>query len=458
MPVRGLTTALSDAKLVTVLFVSTFFDALHVGIGGLFNIRPSFVVAALAMPVLIYRWVTTRQPVHRTPIMVALLGLSASFFVATAINWSSPMLFRGFVTCVLLVLNIAFFVVVYWYAHTGLRAQRLLDIVVGAAVAYSCFGIVTLILYQAGFPPARYLVEFRALGDWTMSGGSQSTPRPWFLEPNIGSYLAAIGVMAFARALTARRHQWRYGIATGVVLTGVLLTYSRGAWLGAVLGGGTVIALLIISGTTLVRLRPTAGLIAVLAAVLVVLSLAVPSVKTVLVARLMNILNINEGTGRGRLMDWWRIAQDGLHRPILGHGANAYQVLLPSPLVAENATVEIFHTSGVIGLAFYLAVTVLVAVRFLRMFHEGRNRAAAIVGIGGYVVLVVCSQMNPSFWGNMYWALFGLIAALLAPGMAADGAIGDREARDSSDRKSDAAVSLPSRKAQAEGPGLISTF
>jgi len=406
-----------------VLLASIFFDSVGLKMfGGLFNIRPSFVVAAIVFPVLGYRWLISHQRFQTTPLLPFLLGLDACFFLSTAINWRSPVILRGFITCTLLAVNIAFFVVVYWHARRPQRATRLLRILVTIAAIYAVFGIVVLLLYQVGFGPARYLVEFRALGDWTMGNAQYDpTPRPWFLEPNVGSYLAAIGVMAFAMTLIAgTRERWFYGIAAGAILTGVLLTYSRGAWVGAIVGGATVVTLVVKNrGMISVRPLPLIGLSAALVLTLLVVTAAVPSVKTVLVARLENILNIGQGTGHDRLVFWLRITRDALHQPILGHGANAYQLLIPSPLVAENATVEIFHTSGLLGLILYVALNVMVVVMFWRAFGpRGKSpamRAAAIIPFGGFLSLLVSSQMNPSFWGNLYWAIFGLVIALLAP-------------------------------------------
>jgi O-antigen ligase len=420
----------SESTLVAVLFGSIFFDSVGLKMfGGLFNIRPSFVVAAIVFPILAWRWLVTRQPLQRTPLLPAMLGLDTCFFLSTAINWQSPVLLRGFITCTLLLVNITFFGVLYWHARRPPRATQMLRFVVAMAASYAVIGVVVLLLYQVGFGPARYLVEFRTLGNWTMGGAQQDalTPRPWFLEPNIGTYLAAIGVMAFAMTLiTVHRERWFYGMSAGAIFTGVLLTYSRGAWIGAIVGAATVLALLIWRrGIIPIRPLPLLGLSAVLAATLLVVMTVVPSVKTVLIARLENILNTGAGTGHGRLVFWARITEDALHRPILGHGANAYQLLIPAPLVAENAVVEIFHTSGIVGLALYVAITVMVIMLFWKAFASGGNlpatRAAAIIPLGGYLSLLVGSQMNPSFWGNMYWAVFGLAIALLAPAAVGDG-------------------------------------
>jgi O-antigen ligase len=421
----------AENALVGVLFVSIFFDALRLQMfGGLFNIRPSFVVAAIVFPILAVRWLAAREPIQRTPVLPVLLGLDACFFVSTAINWQSPVQLRGFITCALLFVNITFFAVVYWHAHRVSESERLFRLVVAIAALYSLAGMLALILNQLGFAPAHSLVEFRTMGNWTMGDPSQDalTPRPWFLEPNIGSYLAAIGVMAFAKTLLSSAYRWLYGLSAALILTGVLLTYSRGAWLGAIVGGATIVALLIWYRSAM-SIRPVAliGLLGALATSLVVLVTAVPSIKTVVVARLENLVNVGQGTGLQRLDYWSTITEDSLRQPILGHGANAYQLLLPHTCpaiscpryVAENATVEIFHTSGIVGLALYVAIAVTVVVLFrksvVQIGRSSASRAAAIAGIGGYASLLVSSQLNPSFWGNMYWALFGLAIALMAP-------------------------------------------
>jgi O-antigen ligase len=421
----------ADSTLVAVLFASLFFDTVRLQVlSGLFNIRPSFVVAAVVFPILASRWVASRWQISRTPLLPALLGLDACFFLSTAINSQSPVQLRGFITCALLLFNIVFFIVVYWHARRIDQGQRVLRLIVALGAMYSLLGMLVLLLNQLGFAPAHRMVEFRTLGNWTMGDQSQDvlTPRPWFLEPNIGSYLAAIGVMALGRTLISSVvERWFYGICAALIFTGVLLTYSRGAWLGAIAGGGTIMVSLIWHRGE-VSIRPVAllGLLAAFAISLTVLVTEVGSIKTVVVGRLENILNVGQGTGQQRFEYWSTITRDALRQPILGHGANAYQLLLPRTcpapcprFVAENATVEIFHTSGVIGLAFYVAIAVLVALLFRNaLARAGQShalRGAAIVAIGGYVALLVSSQLNPSFWGNMYWAIFGLAVALLSP-------------------------------------------
>src|SRR5205823_1868154 len=100
----------SDTTLIAILFGSIFLDSLSIKMfGGLFNIRPSFVAGALIIPLLAHRWLATRQSLGRTPLLPILLGLDASFVLSTVINWRSPLLSRGLISCALLLVNIAFF-------------------------------------------------------------------------------------------------------------------------------------------------------------------------------------------------------------------------------------------------------------------------------------------------------------------------------------------------------------
>lgn len=416
--------------LVILLLGSTFLDEVRYSVSGLFNVRASFLVAAVVLPIVAWRWRIWRQPLHRMPLLPGLLALNIAFYISTLINWHSPTFAHGLVTCTLFVLNISLFVLVYRYASNRTNSMLLLRVAATLGAAYAVAGALALISYQIGFPGAHYLVEFRTLGNWTMGGAAQDTPiaRPWFLEPIIGSYLAAIGVMAVGMCLTTTgRRRWSYGVAACLIFVGVTLTYSRGAWIAAV--GGLVTLGIFVLLVRPLRKRAVAllGLVTGVLVGIAALAALVGSLGVVLSARLANIVNPNQGTGAQRIQFWVAIIRDGLHKPILGHGANAYQLLLPpptcpppcGPYVAENATVEIFHTSGIVGLAVYIAVLTGTLILFWRSYRRvqprDQERLVSVVGLASIVTLVVSAQVNPSFWGNMYWALFGLAVAFVRP-------------------------------------------
>jgi hypothetical protein len=354
--------------------------------------------------------------------------LNGILLLSTLIKPGAPYHLRGLITCVLLLVNIAVYVTVYHFSardHESLGF--VLSLFVACAAAYSLLALGSLVLFELGFGPAQNLVALRDIGDLAMNGGHSPTPRPLLLEPNIGSYLGAIGVIALFRSVFAvGRTRLLFGLASGAIFIGVLLSYSRGAWVGTLVG-------LVVGGVALIFVRGAAGFSArkltVVAAVLVAsvgLSLlAVPTAKTILLARAANLVNADRGTGQQRLAFWGTITRDALNEPIIGHGVDAYRALLPprpsycsfcGAFVAENIVVEVFHGAGAVGLAAYLVLQLSMIALLVRAFIASRHvpkelRALVIAALGGYATIVVCSLFNPSFWGNTYWALWGLFVA-----------------------------------------------
>src|SRR5438552_3560279 len=98
--VGGLT---SEGMLVFLLIFSVFLDTLRLPVeGGLFNLRPSFVVFAAVFPVLVYRWVVRRERIEQTPLLPVLLVFDGLFFFSTLINPDAPYHLRGLISGLLL--------------------------------------------------------------------------------------------------------------------------------------------------------------------------------------------------------------------------------------------------------------------------------------------------------------------------------------------------------------------
>jgi hypothetical protein len=316
-----------------------------------------------------------------------------------------------------MVLNIAIVVLVYDQASRDQRGfERTLNFALIAGAVFSALGLMTLILFQLGINALSPLIEFRSLGDWTIAGGMTLVPRPIIFEPNVASYLGALGLFALGISLASRgRRAVTYALQAVLLFAGDAVAYSRGAWLGTI-AGGLVLASLAIARPGWANIRPQRIVVAlVLVGVTVALvSTLVPSVEDVIIGRGANLLNIQQGTAFDRLSNWQVLFTDGLNQPIFGHGADSYKALIPAREVAENASVEIFHASGIVGLAFYFSANLVVLVVLARALFESRStasRAVAASALASFGALLISSQMNPSMWGNMYWLLIGIFLA-----------------------------------------------
>ena len=84
-------------------------------------------------------------------------------------------------------------------------------------------------------------------------------------------------------------------------------------------------------------------------------------------------------------------------------------------------------------MAVYIAITlalIWMAVRIVRSQADMIRAGIAVsVPLAGYATILVASQVNPSFWGNMYWVILGLAVGLLAREGASSRGAGDKSER-----------------------------
>src|SRR5260370_22860420 len=95
--------AITERILYAAFILSLFWDGLSLKvIGGLFNVRPSFIVFAIAFPILVYGWIVRHEKVLQAPLLPALVALNGIFFLSPLINPGAPYHLPGLITCTLL--------------------------------------------------------------------------------------------------------------------------------------------------------------------------------------------------------------------------------------------------------------------------------------------------------------------------------------------------------------------
>lgn len=252
-------------------------------------------------------------------------------------------------------------------------------------------------------------------------------------EPNrYAQILLVLLPLAFFLARSEERRGLRILLhACGaLILAGVLLTYSRGAFVTVVV----MVALLAL--TRSVRLRTLAA-----GAAALVLVVAVMAPGYVLrVATLQETPGLLEGTGsrsddvmRSRLTEMlaaWTVFVD---HPIVGVGPGQYAPVyseeymsnpdiafkvIDRPRRAHNLYFELAAETGILGLATFLGLVGLIQVRLWRAwrrFRGVRNDLAGLamgffVAVSGYLVSAVFLHLS---YQRYYWLLLGLAAAAL---------------------------------------------
>lgn len=197
-------------------------------------------VAALTLPLmglLLIGWLVVRWrgqwSWHHTPLDAALMLWGAVIvlsLVANLTDWRRIVIGIWYVTLYMLI----WYVLLDWLANKGLRRAVIVDGLLVAGVLILVFG---------------YWQVINAVASGERYSGLFGLPRPGSLVGNPNSLAAVLIVMlglAFGRWIEAqRRMRWFYGayvLATGVML---LLTFSRGGWLGG------AAALVIVAGLTI---------------------------------------------------------------------------------------------------------------------------------------------------------------------------------------------------------------
>jgi putative inorganic carbon (hco3(-)) transporter len=201
----------------------------------------------------------------------------------------------------------------------------------------------------------------------------------------------------------------------------LLLTYSRGNWLAAMVGLGVV------------SLLQSRKLLVLMVVVILTLLLAMPSVAH-------RVTSINEqrtarGTAGNTLtwrLDYWReLLAFGTRNPVTGIGMKMTEYSTDSSRPPHNDFLKVYLEAGIVGLIAYLAVLVAMAraaVRALRVSQSGLTRGMAV----GFAACLA-SLVVESFGGNVVaqvaalWYFFAFAAVGTAvPIIAADQAAPER--------------------------------
>lgn len=240
-----------------------------------------------------------------------------------------------------------------------------------------------------------------------------------FIHPNsFGVYLSVVLLVNLAMLVTRRGDRtvplWSPLLASAVSGVLLILTYSRGGWIGAMVG------VLVLVWKFRRNFMP-----AVIAAPILAV-LLVPSVS----ARLEE-LTVTERIGRGdpnsfawRLRYWQELFPQGLENPITGIGLDMVVRTNPTGLYPHNSFLQAFVETGFIGLFAFAAFCVAMAVMIhsaARNAQTARQRALAAAALAvGASYFVQMFSLNFLTFTAAYWhfftAMVGILGFLQRPG------------------------------------------
>jgi len=207
----------------------------------------------------------------------------------------------------------------------------------------------------------------------------------------------------------------------------VLLTWSRGNWMGLIVG----FWVLMILGR---RLMGRSQRLAMAGLTLVILPLAAIGVLHLRSTQVMDQRVGNVENVLGRFSTWKAVATQGLKNPVLGIGLNNTRDVLAEVSgeagaeavygTVHNSFLTLFTELGLVGLLSYLAILVSLAQSGYRLYKQGKGPRERWRGVT--IIGVLIAYQLPGFFANtlqmfgfghllVFVFLGGLVGATLHP-------------------------------------------
>jgi O-antigen ligase len=262
-----------------------------------------------------------------------------------------------------------------------------------------------------------------------------------FGQPNeLGAFAAITVLLGAALLVSLRRRDPLRLVAGAAVLSGagaVLVSLSRGAWLGVGLG----LVVLLVLAPRARRVVTRGRHLAVAAGVLAVTLVAVPSqpLLSIVAGRAASLVDGRRNPYDNRPAIWREALRQIAAHPVLGVGPGGYplaagvrpsQVGSVAPEHAHNLALTMAAEQGLLGvlaLAGAVCVATVAVVRTVRLY---RARHGAQCGTGGRELLagavaaltavlgqgLVDYPLRNPVLATMVWLLVGLLAAMVSGG------------------------------------------
>ncbi len=356
-------------------------------------------------------------------LIAAVLGINV---ISSVIN--SPARSYSLLQCVNLATVWVIYLLLINFIETRDDAEIFLRNCIRAAIIASTIGIAAFVLAIAGFNLGGAEVSTASVEYLTKAYGAFGT----MVEPNIfGSFTAAHLVLSIAlltlaartpsKVIPVRMLTWLAALSAA----GLVLSFTRAAWLGAVVG---VILYLLLGGRALglrVRLPRLFAPIAVGAAVVLLIVLGAGNAGNLLRFKLLNLVNLQSPTAALRLATYAIAFQQVLAHPIVGWGTFTF-----APLVAGGADFQRFdgwrniwigdylllalHDTGAIGLIAWLGLLWSSLASGIRAARASRESDPLIAGRAIALTAAVATLLIPylattGFSLGFTWVLIGLL-------------------------------------------------
>ena len=359
-----------------------------------------FLIAILGI-LLAVRWLTQGSITwRRTPLDLPLLAFLGAAALATvfAINRNLA-LFGGYDRWEGL-LTLVSYALLFWLTVQTLSGRSDTRGLTWTLLA-SGYGVAAIAILQSAF-------GVLGGGYWRDPSGVIRADATLAHPDFAGIFLAMLLPIAVSKVVSPRPLAIRV-LSANIALViglGLLVTFTRAAWVGAIVGIVVVLAL----RRGQFRILPVGVAVAFLTGA-VLLSLAVAGSRPstggglahALLGRVASSIDIQSGSVGSRLNTWRDLPAVIAGRPILGWGPDTFGLVYPLYQSRDRLgeffdkphqeTLGVVAYEGILGLAAYLWLL----VAFVRAFWRGRFVAGAVALFGAWIAYMVCIQVDFSW-------------------------------------------------------------
>lgn len=283
-------------------------------------------------------------------------------------------------------------IAVFWVVLNGVRTREARAVLFGTIVALA-FGAAVMACYQRFVRP-----------DWLMMGRVQAdqflgrSSGPFGIPNSLGALLLLVlfpvGALVFRRGASAVQRVL-FGYVGAVLLLGLVLTISRGAWLAAVLVG-IAWPVIGVRGSATRRLLWAGGAAVALGAAVLTLFWTVPLVRD----RLTSLkTDVGEKTRPIMWLGAWKIFRE---HPMWGGGAGSYNVRFEKhrperyqdePQWAHNDYLNTLSDYGAVGFGLFFGAVGVAIAGCVRRKREDAGASKLGVGAAGVPVGAVTAGL-----------------------------------------------------------------
>ncbi|MEP7002116.1 MAG: O-antigen ligase family protein [bacterium] len=412
--------------LMTLPFLVTL-NGVPLGVGK-YSIRADQFVACLLLMPLLAAAVAGTKRIRLDKTSWILMVLLAINIMSSALN--SPVPTYSVLQCLNLAATWIIYVVLINYLDNPRELEEFLRYALCGAIVASIIGIAAFFLALSGMHVGGAEVSQSAAQDLTTAYGAYGT----MVEPNIlGSFSAAYLVLAVAM-LVARTREHESLVSDAllrwvVALTAVslVITFTRAAWLGAIVGFACLLAL----GDVNLRARFRSGRVALVVVSVVVvvgaLLLLPGNVGTLFRFKVMNLINPASQTAIVRLFTYVLAFEHIVQHPAIGSGTFSFAALAAQGadfrqfenwrhLWIGNHLLLALHDTGVLGLGVWIALLATIIARPLRLLRTMASRSGEYAGrvlglVAAIASLLIAFLSTTGFSLGYSWLIVGMLAA-----------------------------------------------